>query len=145
MAIELGKVNVQDLVQNDYKIIGTGINRRSATNGIFPVNFTTISQAKDNLVNLIMTKKGERLMQPEFGCDIWNLIFQPIVDEDIQLQVENAIIDAVNNWLPYITITSIIVNTEDELKDTNTFNVSLGFALSSNTNITDSVTITLNQ
>jgi phage baseplate assembly protein W len=145
MAIELGKVNVQDLVQNDYKIIGTGINRRSITNGIFPVNFTTINQAKDNIVNLIMTKKGERLMQPEFGCDIWNLIFQPIVDEDIQLQVENAIIDAVNNWLPYITITSIIVNTEDELKDTNTFNVSLGFALSSNTNITDSVTITLNQ
>jgi phage baseplate assembly protein W len=84
-------------------------------------------------------------MQPEFGCDIWNLIFQPIVDEDIQLQVENAIIDAVNNWLPYITITSIVVYTEDELKDTNTFNVSLGFALSSNTNITDSVTITLNQ
>ena len=145
MAIELGKVNVQDLVQNDYKIIGTGINRRSITNGIFPVNFTTINQAKDNIVNLIMTKKGERLMQPEFGCDIWNLVFQPIVDEDIQLQVENAIIDAVNNWLPYITITSIIVNTEDELKDTNTFNVSLGFALSSNTNITDSVTITLNQ
>jgi phage baseplate assembly protein W len=145
MAIELGKVNVQDLVQNDYKIIGTGINRRSITNGIFPVNFTTINQAKDNIVNLIMTKKGERLMQPEFGCDIWNLIFQPIVDEDIQLQVENAIIDAVNNWLPYITITSIVVNTEDELKDTNTFNVSLGFALSSNTNITDSVTITLNQ
>jgi len=145
MAIELGKVNVQDLVQNDYKIIGTGINRRSITNGIFPVNFTTINQAKDNIVNLIMTKKGERLMQPEFGCDIWNLIFQPIVDEDIQLQVENAIIDAVNNWLPYITITSIVVYTEDELKDTNTFNVSLGFALSSNTNITDSVTITLNQ
>jgi phage baseplate assembly protein W len=145
MAIELGKVNVQDLVQNDYKSLGIGINRRSITNGIFPVNFTTISQAKDNLVNLIMTKKGERLMQPEFGCDIWNLIFQPIVDEDVQIQVENAIIDAVDNWLPYITITNIVVNTDDELKDINTFNVSLGFALSSNTNITDSVTITLNQ
>jgi phage baseplate assembly protein W len=145
MAIELGKVNVQDLVQNDYKSLGIGINRRSITNGIFPVNFTTISQAKDNLVNLIMTKKGERLMQPEFGCDIWNLIFQPIVDEDVQIQVENAIADAVNNWLPYITITNIFINLDDELKDTNSINISLGFALSSNTNITDSVTITLNQ
>ena len=145
MAIELGKVNVQDLVQNDYKSLGIGINRRSITNGIFPVNFTTISQAKDNIVNLIMTKKGERLMQPEFGCDIWNLIFQPIIDEDIQVGVENAILSALERWLPYITVTNLAIEADDELKDTNSFRISLGFALSSNTNITDSVTITLNQ
>jgi phage baseplate assembly protein W len=145
MAIEIGKVNVQDLSQNDYKSLGIGINRRSINNGIFAVNFTTIDQAKDNLINLILTKKGERLMQPNFGCDIWNIVFSPIVDEDISFEVETAINNAVESWLPSISITSIFVDTNDDLKDTNSIVVSLGFALKSNPRITDSVTITINQ
>lgn len=145
MAIEIGKVNVQDLSQNDYKSLGIGINRRSISNGIFPVNFTTIDQAKDNLINLIMTKKGERLMQPSFGCDIWDVLFNPIVDSDISFEAETAITRAVENWLPSITITNIFVNTNDDLKDSNAINVSIGFALKSNTRIKDSVTITLNE
>ena len=64
MAIELGKVNVVDLAENDYKVLGIWINKGSDSNGIFAVNFTTLTQAKDNLKNLILTRKGERLMQP---------------------------------------------------------------------------------
>ena len=80
MAIELGKVNVADLAVNDYKVIGIGIDRSSNSNGIFSVNFTTLSQTRDNLKNLIMTRKGERVMYPEFGCDIWSLLFEPIIN-----------------------------------------------------------------
>lgn len=144
MAIEIGRVNVQDLSQNDYKSLGIGINRRSISNGIFAVNFTTIDQAKDNLVNLIMTKKGERLMQPNFGCDIWNILFNPVVDGDINFEIETAITEAVNNWLPNIVITNLSINTDDELKDSNTINISIGFALKSNKRIKDVVTITIN-
>ena len=53
MAIELGKFNVSDLTQNDYKVLGIGINKKSDSNGIFAVNYTTIRQAADNLKNLI--------------------------------------------------------------------------------------------
>lgn len=145
MAIVLGKVNVKDLPQNEYKSLGIGINRRSITNGIFSVNFTTIDQAKDNIINLIMTRKGERLMYPEFGCNIWNVLFNPIIDNDIDFEIENAITEAVTTWLPNITITNIYVESNDELKDTNTINISIGFALKSNRRINDTVTITINQ
>ena len=60
MAIELGKINVADLAENDYKIVGIGINKTNDSNGIFAVNYTTLKQAKDNLTNLIMNRKGER-------------------------------------------------------------------------------------
>ena len=58
MAIELGKVNVTDLTENDYKVLGIGINRSSNSNGTFATNYTTLNQAKDNLKNLILTKKS---------------------------------------------------------------------------------------
>ena len=48
MAIELGKVNVTDLKENDYKVLGIGINKTSNSGGIFAVNYTTLTQAKDN-------------------------------------------------------------------------------------------------
>ena len=54
MAYELGRFNTQDLSVNKDKVLGIGINKQSDSNGIFSVNYTTVSQAKDNLVNLIM-------------------------------------------------------------------------------------------
>ena len=89
MAIELGKVKVDDLVENDYKVLGIGINQRSQNNGIFAVNYTTLTQAKNNLKNLILTRKGERMMQPDFGCDIWKVLFEQIVDGDIDYILES--------------------------------------------------------
>ena len=65
MSIELVIVKVADLAENDYKILGIGINKSSNSNGVFSTNYTTLTQAKDNLKNLILTKKGERLMNPK--------------------------------------------------------------------------------
>ena len=110
MAIELGKVNVTDLTENNYKVLGIGINRTSDSNGIFAVNYTTLSQAKDNLINLIMTRKGERTMNPNFGCDIWKILFEPIVEDSINSKIEGAIVDAVDIWLPFLEIKRICRN-----------------------------------
>lgn len=144
MAIELGKVNVTDLSQNDYKVLGIGINKSSNSNGVFAVNYTTLTQAKDNLTNLIMTQKGERVHQPDFGCDIWNVLFEQIVDGDIDYKIESVILDAVNKWLPYITINDIILDYNDEYKDSNKIGVEINFSLTSNPNLKESVTINVN-
>ena len=47
-------------------------------------------------------------MQPDFGCDIHNLIFEQIVEESIATDIENSILDAVNTWLPYLNIDTIL-------------------------------------
>jgi phage baseplate assembly protein W len=144
MAIELGKVNVQDLAENDYKVLGIGINRQSDSNGIFSVNYTTLSQVKFNLINLILTRKGERVMQPEFGCDIWQLLFEQIVPEQLNSRIESTIIDAVSTWLPYLNIDTILFDYDDVDIDNNKINLELHFSLTSNPNIRDSVTINVN-
>jgi len=145
MAIELGKVNVTDLVENDYKILGIGINKSSNKGGIFAVNYTTLTQAKDNLKNLILTRKGERLMQPEFGCDIYNLLFEQIHStDDFENRIESIIESAVKSWLPYINIDRINYIWNDNNIDNHIINLEIKFSLLSNPNLSESTTIIVN-
>jgi len=141
MAIEIGKYNVTDIKENEYKVLGVSINETSTSNGAFAVNFTSINQAKSNLQNLILTKKGERLMQPEFGCDIWKIIFEPIIEGDIESKIENSILDAVNAWLPYLNIDTILFDYDDNDIDTNKIQLEIQFSLKSNSNVGASVII----
>jgi len=144
MAIELGKINVTDLKENDYKVLRIGINKTSNQGGIFAVNYTTLTQAKDNIINLLMTRKGERVSQPEFGCDIWKVLFEPIVDGDIDNKVETSIVSAVSNWLPYLTVNEIIIDYNDQNKDNNRIGIEISFALTSNPNLKESVKVNIN-
>ena len=144
MAIELGRINVNDLAENDYKSLGIGFGRKSSSNGIFAVNYTTLTQAKDNLINLILTKKGEREMQPDFGCDIHNLIFEQIVEESIATDIENSILDAVNIWLPYINVDNIVFDYDDNDIDTNRITLEVQFSLKSNPSLTETLNVSIN-
>jgi phage baseplate assembly protein W len=144
MAIELGKVNVTDLTENDYKVLGIGINRSSNSNGIFATNYTTLTQAKDNLKNLILTKKGERLMQPEFGCDIWLVLFEQISEGIIEAKIESYIVDAVSQWLPYLNIDEIIFDYDSNDIDNNRIGLDIKFSLKNNSNLSESVQINVN-
>ena len=144
MAIELGKVNVTDLTQNNYKILGIGINRASNSNGIFATNYTTLTQAKDNLKNLILTKKGERLQQPEFGCDIWLLVFEQIDGENLENRIESSILDSVQSWIPNININQIIFDYDNNDIDNNRIALDIKFSLISNPNLTETIQVNVN-
>lgn len=141
MAINLGNVKTADLAENAHKILGIGINRASKSGGAFDVNYTTIKQARSNLINLILTKKGERVAQPDFGCDIWRILFEPIVEGEIDSKVESSIMDAVSIWLPYIQIDQIFLEYDENDIDRNGFTVEINFSLVSNPNIGDNITV----
>jgi phage baseplate assembly protein W len=144
MAIELGRVNVADLVENDYKVLGIGINKSSDSNGIFSVNFTTLNQAKDNLKNLILTRKGERLMQPEFGCDVWKVLFEPLDGEAVERVIENSIVEAVSIWLPYLNIDTIVFDYDENDIDNHRIILDIKFSLVSNPNLSETIQINVN-
>jgi phage baseplate assembly protein W len=144
MAIELGRFNKSDITENNYKIVGIAINEKSDSNGAFSVNFTTIDQAKSNLKNLILTKKGERLFQPEFGCDIWKILFDPIIEGDIESKIESYILAAVNDWLPYLNIDTILFDYDEVSIDANQITLEIQFSLKANRSIGASVIIDVN-
>lgn len=40
-----------------------------------------IELAKRDLLNEIYTRRGERLMSPEYGCVVWDVLFDPLTHE----------------------------------------------------------------
>jgi phage baseplate assembly protein W len=44
---------------------------------------------KQDIINHFNTKKGERLMNPEFGSSIWDLLMEPITDDTRQALAED--------------------------------------------------------
>ena len=56
--------------------IGLGVDLSFGNPGIFKTLFTSNDQAKANIRNLLLTRKGERYLQPNFGTDLLNLVFE---------------------------------------------------------------------
>ena len=73
------------------------------------LNYTTAEQIDTNLRNLVLTIKGERPMQPEFGSDVYYLIFEQLDEGTLSGLAQEAISEAVNKWMPYIDIQTIDV------------------------------------
>lgn len=57
---------------------------------------TDFELCKQNLLNHFSIRKGEKLMQPNFGTIIWNLLFEPL-----DAQVNQVIVDDVKNIVGY--------------------------------------------
>jgi len=75
---------------------------------LFDQSYSTKDQAIANLKNLLYTIPGERVMQPLFGTELRSSLFQQN-DDVLKEDIEQSIFEAVEFWLPYITITQLIV------------------------------------
>lgn len=45
---------------------------------------------KRDLINHFYTRKGERVMRPEFGSIIWDLLFEPMTEDTVQAIVDDS-------------------------------------------------------
>jgi len=94
----------------------------------FTLNYTTLDQAKTNIVNLLLTHKGERFMQPDFGTNLRRFLFQPSTSK-LDGEVETEIMDAIRYWLPYVKVENISVDKSIENIDQYRINITLTFSV----------------
>jgi phage baseplate assembly protein W len=135
MAIELGSKLVKDTqTYNDYAI---GISLPLQIGGAgFTQTYNTTEQIKSNIKNLLLTQKGERILQPEFGSGLHEILFD-FNNDDIEGKIEDAINAAFEQWLPYVTIADIVVEQTDALKDRNRVNISLTFQVNGSVDLNE--------
>ena len=59
-----------------------------------------------SIVMVLSTAKGERLMRPQFGCTIWDQLFDPINANTLG-QMAQAVREALSQWEPRITLEEV--------------------------------------
>ena len=106
--------------------IGVSLPLTHGSEGFFSKTKTTLDQARSNIRNLLLTIKGERLGNPTFGSNLYRVLFEPD-DGNIASSIEEAIREAMGEWLSYINIESINVTTSGEYD--NAVNVEIKFTI----------------
>jgi len=103
------------------KIYPSDINENIPIGIAFPLsvgtqkqNYTTTSQVHDNLRNLILTIKGERVNLPTFGSDLYLLLFEQMYQDTLASSARLAIKDAVAEWMPFVTIHTVEVTPDSD-------------------------------
>ena len=118
------------IIQNKYPI---DTEARRAVGFGFPLNgdavfvptYQTRDQIKANLVNYLLTNRGERVFNPNFGADLRNLLFGNVSDtttEDLRERIQNDI----NSFFPEVQVKQVIF---DNIPDSNTINFTLTYQI----------------
>ena len=126
------RVNPLDLQKN----IVIGVSLPFNAPGVFNKTYSTKDQIKSNLINLLLTDKGERIMNPEFGTDIRRSLFDNMTNSSSEL-LRLKIIDSINIFIPEILLGEVKVEPDF---DYNTLNVTINYRLAIS-NIPDQVTV----
>ena len=105
---------------------------------LFSRTKTLREQAKYNLKTLLLTNLGERAHQNDFGSRLLEVVFE-FKDDAL---IEQVINEAVDKWLPYVTINS--VTSVVDSTNPNRLNVSIDFSVSTEPDAEDQIVLDFN-
>ena len=71
--------------------------------GVFVSSYSTLEQSVSNLKMLLLTRLGERIMQPGFGTTIQSTLFENLGSGTRQA-LDDSITGALERWLPYMIL-----------------------------------------
>ncbi len=124
MPTQITRINPLDLQKN----IAIGISLPFDGNfGPFNSTYSTQEQIKYNLINLLLTSKGERVFNPEFGSDLKKVVFEAASeDRDTRTSIQNIITEAVESYIPEVQLTLIDVAANP---DENLITISISYSI----------------
>lgn len=96
------RVDPRDLRKNT----AIGVKLPFNAGGVFYSVFSTTEQLKYNLINLLLTAKGERVENPNFGTTLKAQLFEQI-DPSSFSDIQESITESVQTYIPEIKINKI--------------------------------------
>lgn len=136
MPIEARKISPIDTQES----IAVGIDLPFNGNAVFRSTFETKNAIKVNLINYLLTNKGERYLNPSFGSDLRSLLFENI-NNDLFDELEEIITSEINTFFPRVEVIDIELT---GVPDENSVRFYFKYKVSE-TNIQDEILINIEQ
>jgi uncharacterized protein len=98
----------------DANFVGRGFRWPLAVDHTGSIRLTdTADDIERSMQIILMTAPGERVMRPAFGCEIWDLLFEPITPSLLGL-VAQAVYEALGQWEPRIVVDEVTPTGDDK-------------------------------
>ena len=131
--------NVREIDRDDDIYVGIEFPLDYSQEGFFRKTKTIRQQTKSNIRNLLLTERGERLFQPNFGSNLKSLLFEQITPTSLE-NVENDIRESLSTWLPYVNVNNLVVVQDD--RNPNQVLTSLEYSTTLEPDSLDTITFT---
>ena len=96
-----------DLAASDGSFVGRGFSWPLEVDHTGAIRLTDGADELDRSIRVVLlTAPGERLMRPDFGCRIWDLLFEPVTPNLLGLIAE-AVRDALARWEPRVVVEDV--------------------------------------
>ncbi len=93
----------------DASFIGRGISWPMGVDHTGALRLTSGAQDLDRSIRIVLiTAPGERVMRPQFGCRIWEMLFEPVTPNLLGLMAQ-AVREAVAQWEPRVEVEGVDV------------------------------------
>jgi len=89
--------------------IGVNYPIRRSEDGYFDKTSTTVEHVKANLINVLSTSRGERVLRPDFGTRLEEFLFEPLTPQT-RAEIEAEIESVVDRFLPYVVVENIQID-----------------------------------
>jgi hypothetical protein len=98
----------------DVTFVGRGFSWPLTVDHTGGIRLTSGADDIDRSIRIVlMTAPGERVMRPRFGCEIWDLVFEPVTPSLLGL-ITDAVERALGQWEPRIDVESVDVTDDPD-------------------------------
>ena len=89
-----------------------GIKLPFSSDSVFTSTYQTLDAYKTNLINYLLTNKGERYFNPDFGSNIRSLLFEPSLSELRKEGLKSDLIQELSIFFPKLVVDAIEISDE---------------------------------
>jgi len=113
MAGELTPRTTRDTT-GDAGFIGRGFRFPMGVDHRGAIALTSGPEDLDTSIRVVLsTAPSERVMRPQFGCKIWDLLFEPVNANTLGL-MSQAVRESVAQWEPRVEVDDVLVVQDDD-------------------------------
>jgi len=95
---------------------------------VFTQTYTTTEQIKSNIINFVLTNKGERVFNPTFGSNIRKYVFEQITPTSVK-SLQTQLLEELSLYFPNVRFANLIIT---PIFDENTINIQINYSVYGN-------------